>query len=89
MTLPPVPRRTHAPRAAESLKLTPKDLVQQGICDEIIPEPLGGAHRDFTTTAKSVKRVLQKHFKQLRGKDGETLIAERYERYRHIGAYEE
>jgi acetyl-CoA carboxylase carboxyl transferase subunit alpha len=78
-----------APEAAEALKLTAPDLLKQGIIDDIIPEPIGGAHRDFDETAKSVRKVLRKHFAQLKDKDGETLIAERYERYRHIGVFEE
>ncbi len=80
---------TRAPEAAEALKLTAQDLLKQGIIDEIIPEPRGGAHRDFKTTSRNVKKVLEKHFKQLAAKDAKTLLDERYERYRHVGLCEE
>jgi acetyl-CoA carboxylase carboxyl transferase subunit alpha len=80
---------SHAPRAAEALRLTAQDLLEQGVCDEVIPEPLGGAHRDFEATAKSVKACLEKHFAQLGHRDGPTLVRERYERYRKIGVFEE
>jgi acetyl-CoA carboxylase carboxyl transferase subunit alpha len=78
-----------APEAAEVLRLTPADLVEQGIVDEVIPEPPGGAHRDFEATAKNVRAALRKHFRELAKKDGETLVRERYERYRAMGVVEE
>ncbi len=78
-----------ATEAAEALRLTPADLVEQGIVDEVIPEPPGGAHRDFAATAKNVRAALRRHFRELAKKDGETLVRERYERYRSIGIFEE
>jgi acetyl-CoA carboxylase carboxyl transferase subunit alpha len=80
---------SHAPRAADVLRLTAPDLLKQGIADEIIPEPLGGAHRDFETTVENVRKVLCRHLSQFDGKSGETLVNERYERYRRIGVFEE
>ncbi|NUP90081.1 MAG: acetyl-CoA carboxylase carboxyltransferase subunit alpha [Candidatus Sumerlaeia bacterium] len=80
---------SHAPRAAEALKLTGPDLVAQGIVDEVIPEPPGGAHRDFETTAKNIQEALRRHFAELQHKDGPTLVEERYQRYRRMGVFEE
>ncbi|MBN1475841.1 acetyl-CoA carboxylase carboxyltransferase subunit alpha [Candidatus Sumerlaeota bacterium] len=80
---------SHAPRAAEALKLSAPDLLEQGIADEIIPEPLGGAHRDFETTAENVRKALSRNLRLFEGKSGETLVNERYERYRRIGVFEE
>src|SRR6266850_1792645 len=57
--------RTAAPKAAEALKITGKDLLELGLVDEIIPEPLGGAHTDGDKTAASVKTHLLKHLEEL------------------------
>src|SRR5881396_3244636 len=57
--------RRHAAEAAEALKLTAQDLHDLGLVDEIIPEPLGGAHNDPAATAQTLKQHLLKHLKQL------------------------
>ncbi|MBP7216138.1 MAG: acetyl-CoA carboxylase carboxyltransferase subunit alpha [Candidatus Omnitrophica bacterium] len=76
-----------APDAAEVLKLTGKDLLQMGIIDEIIAEPLGGAHRDPEKAANNVKDVIQKHLKALGSLSKEELLKQRYEKFRAMGAF--
>lgn len=78
-----------APRAAEALKLTAQDLLKLGIIDEIIPEPLGGAHRDYEFTIHRVKKAIRKHLKQLQKLSREELVSLRYKKYRKIGKYKE
>ncbi len=80
---------TAAPRAAEALKVDADDLEKLGAVDEVIPEPLGGAHNDPPQAAATLKYSLHKHLNDLRALDIETLLETRYERYRHIGTYEE
>jgi acetyl-CoA carboxylase carboxyl transferase subunit alpha len=78
-----------APKAAEALKLSADHLERLGVVDEVIPEPLGGAHNDLQQSASALKYVIQKHLNDLRGLDPEKLLETRYERYRHLGVYEE
>ncbi|HVS51501.1 MAG TPA: acetyl-CoA carboxylase carboxyltransferase subunit alpha [Opitutaceae bacterium] len=78
-----------APKAAEALKLSADHLEKLGVVDEVIPEPPGGAHNDTAQAASALKYVLQKHLNDLRGLALEKLVETRYERYRHLGVYEE
>jgi acetyl-CoA carboxylase carboxyl transferase subunit alpha len=78
-----------APKAAEALKVDADDLENLGAVDEVIPEPLGGAHNDPPQAAAALKYALQKHLNDLRALDLDTLLEARYERYRHIGTYSE
>ncbi|HEY1110658.1 MAG TPA: acetyl-CoA carboxylase carboxyltransferase subunit alpha [Opitutaceae bacterium] len=78
-----------APKAAEALKLSADHLERLGVVDEVIPEPLGGAHNDLAQSAEALKYVLQKHLNDLRGLSSNKLLDLRYERYRHLGVYEE
>jgi len=78
-----------APRAAEALKVDADDLEKLGAVDEVIPEPLGGAHNDPPQAAATLKYSLHKHLNDLRALDLDALLETRYERYRHIGTYEE
>jgi acetyl-CoA carboxylase carboxyl transferase subunit alpha len=78
-----------APKAAEALKLSADNLERVGVVDEVIPEPLGGAHNDPQQAASALKYVLQKHLNDLRGLNAEKLLETRYTRYRHLGVYEE
>lgn len=78
-----------APKAAAALKVDADDLEKLGAVDEVIAEPLGGAHNDPAQASDALKRSLQKHLKDLRALDLEALLEARYERYRHIGTYEE
>ena len=78
-----------APRAAEALKVSADHLEKLGVVDEVIPEPLGGAHNDPDQAASALKYVLQKHLNDLRALDLPKLLDTRYERFRHLGVYEE
>ena len=78
-----------APKAAEALKVSADHLEKLGVVDEVIPEPLGGAHNDPHQAASALKYVLQKHLNDLRALDTEKLLETRYERFRHLGVYEE
>ncbi len=79
--------RTKAPDAAKALKLTAQDLFKAGLIDEIVEEPLGGAHRDPQTTSQSIKARIKKYLKELSAFSAEDLIEARYEKYRKIGVF--
>ena len=72
--------------AAEALRLTAQDLKQLGIIDRIIPEPMGGAHRDATTAINSVGRAISDMVEDLSGKDAAALIADRRSKFLSLGA---
>src|SRR6266446_2943675 len=78
-----------AAEAAEIMKITATDLQKLGVIDEVVPEPAGGAHRDWDVTALNLKAVLADHLRSLRGKTEDALVNERHERFRRIGTYEE
>ncbi len=67
--------------ATEALKLTAQDLLSLGIIDEIVPEPLGGAHRDVQMTFSNLKKVIQKHLSELSKFSGEELKQQRTEKF--------
>ena len=73
--------------AAESLKMTATDLYQLGVIDEIIKEPLGGAHRDPKGMAETLKGVVERHFRELEKINVEELLGLRYEKFRRMGAF--
>ncbi|OIO72444.1 MAG: acetyl-CoA carboxylase carboxyltransferase subunit alpha [Elusimicrobia bacterium CG1_02_37_114] len=75
--------------AAESLKLTAQDLYTFGVTDEIIKEPLGGAHRDIRFVADNIRSALTKHITELKKYNVNTLLENRYEKYRKIGKFQE
>ena len=77
------------PEAAAQLKLTAPDLVQLGICDEIIPEAPGGAHRDVAVTAAKVRSALKRHLRELSAIPREELTERRYQKFRAMGAFTE
>lgn len=81
--------RSKAPEAAQTLKLTGKDLLELGIVDDIVKEPLGGAHRDPQEMAESVKAVIRRDLDILRDIDKNKLIKQRYEKFRKIGVFTE
>ncbi len=81
--------KKHAPDAARALKLTPKELLELEVVDEIIAEPLTGAHRDEAGAAKMVKASILKSLAELAGLPPEELIRLRLEKYRRIGTYGE
>lgn len=69
------------------MKLTAQDLEGMGVIDEIIPEPLGGAHHDHIAIGRSVKSALIKHLTELREIDGDELLNQRYEKFRKFGEF--
>jgi len=79
--------QSFADKAADALKLTAKDLMKLGIIDEIIKEPLGGAHRNYKATAESVRASLVKNLGDLRKLSGEQLVEDRYKKYRVMGIF--
>ena len=78
-----------APQAAEALKLHGEDLIKFKIVDEIIPEPLGGAHRDPLEVAQRLKASLLKYFKKVSTLTTQDLLDARYKKYRDIGEFVE
>jgi len=78
-----------APDAAEAMRMTAPELLRLGVIDGIVPEPVGGAHRDWDRAAASLRAVLREQLAELKGKSRETLIAERYDKFRRMGAFEE
>ncbi len=74
--------------AAEALKLTAKDLLELGIADDVIPEPLEGAHRDWDKTFANFRTYLRKHLEELSCMSEEELREQRYQKFRRIGALE-
>lgn len=81
--------RSHAPRAAEALKLGARDLEELELVDEILKEPYGGAHNDPGQTAKTLGASLQRHFEELSRLTPEELRKDRYAKYRAMGRLEE
>jgi acetyl-CoA carboxylase carboxyl transferase subunit alpha len=78
-----------APEAAELMRVTAPDLLKLGVIDAIVPEPVGGAHRNWDATAASLRAALRDHLWQLRSKSEAALIEERHEKFRRIGVFEE
>ncbi len=75
--------------AAEQLKLTAQDLHALGVCDEIIPESAGGAHREPAVTASNLRAALKRHLGELEVMSPEDLVRTRYEKFRRIGSFTE
>ncbi|WP_028561912.1 acetyl-CoA carboxylase carboxyltransferase subunit alpha [Paenibacillus pinihumi] len=78
-----------ADQAAETMKITAKDLLGFEIIEEIIPEPEGGAHRDLPQQAEVLREALQRHLTELSGLSADQLIEDRYQKFRKIGAFSE
>lgn len=78
-----------ADKAAHALRFTAKDLHSFGIIDEVIQEPLGGAHRDHRRTAATLKASIATALKNLSTLGKEALLEHRYQKFRKIGAFEE
>lgn len=75
--------------AADALKLTSTDMKQNGLIDEIIPEPLGGAHFDRETTFSNVQKAVLGAYEELKGLSTQELIDQRMEKYCNMGVYKE
>jgi acetyl-CoA carboxylase carboxyl transferase subunit alpha len=76
------------PLAAEALKFTSKHLEKFGIVDDVLPEPLGGAHRDPRGMATTLKTYLARSMRELQAKSTSDLLDERYAKFRRMGAFE-
>lgn len=79
----------HAPEATEGYKPTAPDLLKLNIIDQVIGEPIGGAHRDPEAAVRNVKRAMKKHLAELLQMSEKQLVQQRYERYRNLGLYGE
>ncbi len=81
--------RAKAPEAAKALKLTAKDLLELGVADEIIEEPLGGAHREAQKVASNIKEAIKRNLSELAKLSEQQLLKSRYEKFRKIGVFKE
>jgi acetyl-CoA carboxylase carboxyl transferase subunit alpha len=81
--------RANAPKAAAALKITAKDLLHLKLVDEIVPEPLGGAHKDGAGTAANLKTVLLKHLEKVLALPVNERLKKRYEKFRAHGHFVE
>ena len=80
---------TKAEEAAEALKVIPDDLVKMGICDKIIEEPNGGAHRDIKSSSQNLKSAILGELKELESIDPLSFIDHRIQKYDKLGVYED
>ncbi|WZO98162.1 acetyl-CoA carboxylase carboxyltransferase subunit alpha [Isosphaeraceae bacterium EP7] len=79
----------HADKAARALKMTGKDLLAMGVVDEVIAEPIGGAHRDHREAAASLKSYLIRSIRELKDLPRDQLLDQRYAKFRRIGVFVE
>jgi len=81
--------RAAAPKAAEALKITARNLQELNLVDEVVPEPLGGAHQDRATTAETLKQRLLFHLNELEKLSAADRLKQRYQRFRAHGHFTE
>jgi acetyl-CoA carboxylase carboxyl transferase subunit alpha len=81
--------RRHAAEAAEALKLTAHDLLKLGVVDEIVPEPEGGAHRDYDSAAVNLGLALRHNLEKLLEQPVDQLLKKRYQKFRDLGNFAE
>ena len=79
--------RKYATEAASALRLNAADLLDLKIIDELIPEPMGGAHHDHVASANNLKRTVIKHLSELEAVDTDTLLDLRYRKFRAYGEF--
>ncbi len=79
--------RKYATEAASALKLSAADLVDLKIIDELVPEPMGGAHHDHVAAASNLKKAVIKHLHDLESVDKDTLLEQRYQKFRAYGEF--
>ncbi len=77
----------YAPQTAEAMKVTARDLHQLGLVDEVIAEPLGGAHRNHEEAAQRLKAAILKHLDALAPLSREQLVQQRFEKFRAVGKF--
>jgi len=80
---------SRAPEAAQVMKITAKDLLDLKVIDEVVKEPLGGAHHDPPKTAANIKFALNKYLTYYKSKSSKEIADERYLKFRDMGVYEE
>ncbi len=81
--------RKHAPEAAEALKLNADALIGMGLVDGVVPEPPGGAHRDPETAAASLKSAVVAALREIMQVPTDSLVRQRYEKFRKMGIFQE
>jgi len=79
--------RSHAPEAAEALKLTAAHLKELGLVDGIVPEPQGGAHHDHAAAAEMLKKSIVENLDDLAGQNTAKMLAARYDKFRAMGVF--
>ena len=79
--------RKHAPEAAAALKLTARDLLEMRLIDDIIPEPMGGAHQNHAAAIANLKSAVSRHLDELTKLPTDELLAQRYEKFRRVGEF--
>lgn len=79
--------KSFAQEAANAMRISAKELVATRIIDGVVPEPLGGAHRDYSLAADYLKAALQEHFRDLRPLSTSELLEKRYQKFRSIGQF--
>lgn len=78
-----------ADQAAEAMKITAEDLLRMEVIEDIVPEPKGGAHKDYEATGEAIKKHLLIHLRELSSLGQEALIEDRYQKFRKIGEFTE
>lgn len=81
--------RAYADRAAEALKLTSTDLIAMGFADEVVPEPLGGAHTDHNAMAATLKKAITNALRNVSAMTGAQRMQKRYDKFRAMGRFSE
>jgi acetyl-CoA carboxylase carboxyl transferase subunit alpha len=81
--------RAFSSNAAEALKLDASELLKLGIVDEVIPEPIGGAHRNWDATAMSIRKTLASNLSELSDLDANEIVTQRYDKFRKMGEFSE
>jgi acetyl-CoA carboxylase carboxyl transferase subunit alpha len=81
--------RKHAAEAAEALKLTAQDLLKLEVVDEVVPEPEGGAHRDYETASSNLGTALRQNLEKLIEQPIDQLLKKRYKKFRALGNFAE
>ncbi len=79
--------RKHAPEAAAALKLTARDLLELKLIDEVVPEPLGGAHQDHAAAIVNLRKAILQQLEELSKLSTDELLAQRYEKFRRVGEF--
>jgi acetyl-CoA carboxylase carboxyl transferase subunit alpha len=78
-----------ASESAQTLKITADDALRLGVVEEIVPEPLGGAHRDFAAMSDTLGAAIERHLSQIENEDAAQLVKNRYARFRELGVLED